>query len=149
MNKKISTTTAIFIIVVCAILAGGIVIWQYLAKEESELTTLPVLEKGEGETKEGEAQKIRTKNGDYFFVVLEANPTTGYQWEVDFNPDYIQLADREYVPSSPELVGSGGEEFFSFLALKSGETEITFSYLRPWEKETPPIDEKVYEIIIR
>lgn len=93
---------------------------------------------------------IETKNGDNFSVILETNPTTGYKWELDFDPIYIQLVDRKYTPRSQEpIVGAGGDETFNFLALKPGETEITFSYLRPWEREKPNIEEKLYKIIIR
>lgn len=96
-----------------------------------------------------EAQEgvLETKNGDNFSIVLEANPTTGYQWEIDFDSSYIQLVGREYTVSSPELLGSGGKETFNFLSVKSGETGITFSYLRPWEEGQPPIT-KIYKIII-
>ena len=97
----------------------------------------------------GKKDMVETKNNESFSVVLEANPTTGYQWELDFDSDYIQLLDTEYVPTSPELIGSGGQETFNFLALKSGKTEITFSYLRVWEKDKPPIKKKFYEIIIK
>lgn len=122
----------IITIVIVIIVVAGLGYWVY------QSVLMP-----EGET------KIETKKGDSFSVVLEANPTTGYEWEIDFDSDYIQLVERKYVPSSPELIGSGGEETFNFLALKSGETEITFSYLRAWEEDKPPIEKKVYEIIIR
>jgi len=95
-----------------------------------------------------ETQTIKTKKGDKFSVTLEANPTTGYQWESSFDDSFFQLTDKEYTPLRPELVGSGGIETFNFLALKSGNTEINFSYLRPWEEDTPPIEGRVYKIII-
>jgi inhibitor of cysteine peptidase len=93
-----------------------------------------------------ENQQIEAKNGEKFFVTLEANPTTGYGWQVDFDPVYIELLVKNYVPSSPELIGSGGEEIFEFLAKESGGTAITFSYQRPWEEES--IKEEIYEITI-
>jgi len=95
-----------------------------------------------------EDQTIITKNNDNFFIILEANPTTGYQWKADFESDYLELIKREYIDPSSELVGAGGDESFNFLALKSGQTEITFSYLRSWEKDIPPIEEKIYQITI-
>ena len=96
-----------------------------------------------------EETSIEIENGDNFSVILEANPTTGYQWEIYFEADYIQLVDKEYTPASSELIGGGGDEVFNFLALKSGQAEITFSYLRSWEKDTPAIEEKIYQIIIK
>ncbi|MBZ9569892.1 protease inhibitor I42 family protein [Patescibacteria group bacterium] len=92
-------------------------------------------------------QTIETKNGDEFSITLEANPTTGYQWELEFESDFVQLVERKYTPLSPEKVGSGGHETFNLLALKSGKTEIVFSYLRSWE-DKPPIESRFYEIII-
>jgi len=95
-----------------------------------------------------EVLNIDTKKGNNFFITLETNPTTGYQWELDFDNTYIELVNREYGTPPQEIIGAGGNETFAFLALKSGETEITFSYLRSWEQGNPPIEEKVYIIII-
>lgn len=91
---------------------------------------------------------IEIKNGDNFSIVLETNPTTGYEWQVDFDSVYLELVEQKYAPDSPELIGSGGKETFKFLAKKSGTIEITFSYLRLWE-EKEPIEKKIYEIIIK
>ena len=118
-------------------------LWEMFREEAGILEIKHSEEKTDGV----EVQIIETKKGDEFSVVLETNPTTGYQWEIDFDSDYIQLVDREYLPTAPELIGSGGQETFNFLALKSGETEMIFSYLRIWENE-PPIEEKIYNIII-
>ena len=95
----------------------------------------------------GAGDTIKVKNGDTFSVVLPSNPTTGYSWQVDFDFNYVQLTDSGYVTSNPVLVGSSGNETFEFLAVKSGQTEITFSYLRPWESK-PPLDTRVFKIII-
>ncbi|TSC95529.1 MAG: inhibitor of cysteine peptidase [Parcubacteria group bacterium Athens1014_10] len=94
---------------------------------------------------------IETKKGDNFYLILETNPSTGYQWETDFDSDYIKLKNRQYNPPSDEsIVGAGGDEIFNFIALKQGEVQITFSYLRPWEKEEPLITKKkIYDIIIK
>ena len=96
----------------------------------------------------GEDLTIETKNGENFSVILEANLTTGYEWMVDFDSAYVELIDKKYVPVFPELIGSGGEEIFEFLAKKSGTIEITFFYSRPWES-IQPIEKRGYEIIIK
>jgi len=93
-------------------------------------------------------ETIETEKGDNFSVALASNPTTGYEWELEFDSSYLRLIDREYTPSNPKLIGSGGEEKFNLLALKSGETEIKFSYLRPW-KEEKALKELVYKIVIK
>jgi len=93
---------------------------------------------------------INTEKDSKFSIALDSNPTTGYSWEVNFDSNYIQLDDRNFVSEASEgMVGVGGEEIFNFTALESGEIEITFSYLRPWEKDIEPIEKKVYNIIIK
>ena len=99
------------------------------------------------QAKSGEIIKI--KEGDEFSIVLGSNPSTGYQWELEFDSDYIQLIDKKYKQHKP-MPGSPSEVTFEFLGLKSGKTEISFSYLRPWLKEKEPaLEEKVFKIIIK
>ena len=95
----------------------------------------------------GTGDTIKVDKGGTFSVSLESNPTTGYSWQVDFDSNYVQLTDTRYVTSNPVLVGSSGNETFEFLAVNSGQTEIKFSYMRPWESK-PPLDTRVFKIII-
>lgn len=93
-------------------------------------------------------QIMDKKVGEEFSIILDANPTTGYQWSIDYDHEYLELMDRRYnSEASPEIVGAGGQEVFKFKALKSGITEIKFSYLRLWES-VQPIEEKIYLIEI-
>lgn len=95
----------------------------------------------------GTGDTIKTKKGDTFSVSLESNPTTGYSWQPQFDSNYVQLVNSGYIPSQPNLIGGSGKETFDFLALESGTTEITFSYMRPWESQ-PPLETRVFKIII-
>ena len=47
------------------------------------------------------------------------------------------------------MVGAGGVEFFRFKALKSGQTEITMVYRRPWEEPSPQDVTKVFVVKIK
>ncbi|MBD3282489.1 MAG: hypothetical protein GF387_02670, partial [Candidatus Portnoybacteria bacterium] len=97
-----------------------------------------------------ESQTIEAKEGGDFSIILNSNPSTGYQWNIDFDEEHIELLNRTYTSNANEgLVGSGGVEVFSFLAKKSGEARIVFSYLRSWEKDKDPLQEKTYIINIR
>jgi len=71
-------------------------------------------------------------------INLEGNPTTGYTWEYNIDVDGIIKEDsNQYKPkhATSGLVGSGGTYTWKFSSLKEGTAEITFKYLRPWEKE--------------
>lgn len=92
-------------------------------------------------------QDLAIENGKDFSISLDANLTTGYQWQVDFDYVFVEFLDVKYTPPSTELVGAGGVEKFDFKAIKSGEASIIFSYLRPWE-EKAPIKKIIYNLII-
>lgn len=73
-----------------------------------------------------------------FEIRLEANPTTGYKWEVSYDKGLLRLdkENHERDPSKPgNQVGVGGVTTFVFMPIKSGKTTIDFRYKRPWEKE--------------
>jgi predicted secreted protein len=92
---------------------------------------------------------INVKKGDTFKISLISNPTTGYQWNADFDENLIELVNTSYKADEPQLMGSGGAEIFEFKVLVSNaDTNIRFTYSRPWES-VPPIDEKSFEIKIK
>lgn len=81
-------------------------------------------------------------------VVLDSNPTTGYQWTKKESPEGIVNISQQYVPNEKNqaLVGIGGHEHFTITALKSGATTLTFSYKRSWEKD--PIKTKTLIVTV-
>jgi inhibitor of cysteine peptidase len=83
--------------------------------------------------------------------VLESNPTNGYSWELSqpLDKNYIALISAKYVPGQSKLIGAAGKEVWTFKALKPGKPVISFSYLRPWEKDEQPADKKEFRLIIR
>lgn len=92
---------------------------------------------------------INLKKGDTFKIILKSNPTTGYQWNADFDETLIELVNTSYKADEPQLMGSGGTEIFEFKIIGSNtDTNIRFTYARPWES-VPPIDEKSFEIKIK
>jgi len=86
-----------------------------------------------------------------FIIGLGSNPTTGYGWWESYDETMLEMVgDKTYemgAEAEEEVVGAGGVEFFTFRALKKGETEITLSYKRHWEEEG--IDQKVFAVDIR
>lgn len=69
-------------------------------------------------------------------VQLAGNPTTGYAWHLLASSKSFPLQKEEYVPSKPQLIGSGGVYHFYFTAdsFSVGKTfTLSFAYYRSWE----------------
>ena len=80
-------------------------------------------------------------------VELTGNPTTGYTWVCSLTPEgIVKEISNEYIPdpTEPGVTGSGGKFVFTFQAIKEGEAELLFSYLRPWEENVPALRTETY-----
>jgi inhibitor of cysteine peptidase len=97
------------------------------------------------------AEIIVAKEGEDFSIVLGSNFSTGYQWQFDYDSAYIELVDKKFeqAPHEPGMVGFGETGTYIFKGLKKGITQITATYLRPWEKDTPPMETKIYKVTIK
>ena len=95
-------------------------------------------------------QTINIAINQEFVIALGSNPTTGYSWQVSYDKDVLKLLESTYKPGEKAkqgVVGAGGIEYFRFETLKTGKTEITLVYKRPWEEEI--LDQKVFTVNIR
>jgi inhibitor of cysteine peptidase len=83
-------------------------------------------------------------------VTLEANPTTGYTWEVAKIDDSILylMGEAQFVPQSPD-VGAGGTQTFRFQAMSAGRTNLSLVYHRPWEPEEAPLKTFSLSVLVR
>ena len=91
---------------------------------------------------------INTSAGKQFTIVLDGNATTGYNWEESFDAALLKLAKKEYKEDNAKgVVGAGGKQYFTFEALKAGQTQVTLNYKRAWENE--PIEKKVFNVSIK
>jgi predicted secreted protein len=76
--------------------------------------------------------------GQTFTLVLNSNPTTGYEWILSSWDKYIIALDSsDFRSSNVNMVGSGGQQYFKFKALQPGSTELNLNYARPWESVQP------------
>ena len=66
---------------------------------------------------------------------LKENPTTGFQWNLTTSPGLVVTADH-YLPSAPQLTGSGGVRTWDMKAVQTGTQEIKAVYMRSWEPVT-------------
>ena len=105
---------------------------------------------GEVKTYTDPGQTINIGVNQEFVIALGSNPTTGYSWQESHDESILKLVEKTYKPGEEAqqgAVGAGGVEYFRFQALKTGGTEITLVYKRPWEEEI--LDQKVFTINIR
>ena len=95
------------------------------------------------------SQAIEIGIGKQFIIVLEANPTTGYGWEMDFDKGLLKLVQSEFKPAKAEagMVGVGGKQRFTFEEVKEGRTEVTLTYKRSWEQGFA--DQKTFVVYIK
>lgn len=89
---------------------------------------------------------------DALVVRLPANPSTGYSWQPSFSkPDIFKaLGSGTYeTAKTGNKVGVPMTVAWKLKAVKSGSLRITFTYIRPWEKNVPPAREVSWPVTIR
>jgi predicted secreted protein len=69
-----------------------------------------------------------------FNILLDSNPTTGYQWKLIWYPPFVRLINEIYIPDfHPQgMVGTGGKQVFTLIADYAGEGLLVFDYSTPW-----------------
>jgi inhibitor of cysteine peptidase len=99
------------------------------------------------EVKLGKADVGKTfdlAKGGALEITLEGNPTTGYLWSLLSGNDAVLKPVGDYTfkqDAAPAgMVGVGGKFTFKFQAVGAGAAQLKFGYLRPWEKNMPPVE---------
>ena len=99
--------------------------------------------------------------GERFDIRLDANPSTGFQWDIGTPLDekIVRLvgSDFQRAPApapasgaeSAPLVGQGGVETWRFEAVGPGRTTIELVYRRPWENDVAPVRRAAYAVDVR
>jgi inhibitor of cysteine peptidase len=127
--KKLLTLSVVLILVAGSLLAAGC--------------------RGKVQTYTDPGQRINVGTNQEFVIALNSNPTTGYDWEENYDDSMLILAGKEYRvgEKAAGLVGAGGTQYYRFRSVGSGSTEITLSYKRPWEEEV--LERKVFTVDIK
>lgn len=84
--------------------------------------------------------------GEPFTIELESNPTTGYQWDLEFDAELVRVLDRKVEPRATAF-GAGGTERFVVEPMRVGETAIRARYRRVWE--AAPVETQEFEVHVR
>ncbi len=90
-----------------------------------------------------DTKTVSVIKGKSIQIQLHWNITTGYAWQLkSLKGDALEQDGKlKYVanPGSRFVPGGGGKLIATFKAVKAGSGAIELVYLRPWEKDTPPI----------
>ena len=85
-----------------------------------------------------------------FEIVLPSNPSTGFDWVLQIGDSQVVTnKSHRFVPDSSGRVGVPGTTTWSLRTGNTGDTKLTFSYKRPWEKEVQPSRVEVFTINVR
>lgn len=80
-------------------------------------------------------QNITVRKGQEFTITLDSNPTSGFKWVPAFDTDTINIISHNFQPTSSILIGSSGQDVFTFKAISSGTTVLKMVYKRSWEQQ--------------
>lgn len=98
------------------------------------------------------ATPVELTVGQSMTVTLPGNPTTGFMWSVAKSADVVQVdvALEKVAPrSGPPLCGSPRATVATFTGLKAGQGIVTLIYARPWEKDTPPAQKRIFTVNVK
>ena len=97
-----------------------------------------------------DGHQVELQKGQSLEVSLEANPTTGYTWEVEELDEQILRAvgEPEFKPQS-DLMGAPGIQTLRFQAVGVGQTTLKLIYHRRWEKGVKPLQVYSAEVAVR
>ena len=122
-----------------------------VAPEKTHTVSVTINEGNQEPTKEYSDPNtpIDVKKGEDFLIVMESNPSTGYNWELAEEIDTSILRPetvRFGAPAKEDEVGAPVNEYWLFDALEAGSTKISFKYVRPWEKDVEPEKTAVFTV---
>jgi inhibitor of cysteine peptidase len=85
---------------------------------------------------------------DTFVIELEANPSTGYSWELagPLDEAIVVSLGSDHEAGDSDAVGAPGTQQLSFRAVGTGTTTIALQYVRPWETDVAPSETQDYTV---
>jgi inhibitor of cysteine peptidase len=92
-------------------------------------------------------QLITVTAGETFDLVLPANSSTGYRWDIvpEMDENLIEFVAQDYITEEPVMPGSGGVDVWTFRAINTGDTTIVLGYYPP-NNETDPDETVTFSI---
>ncbi len=92
---------------------------------------------------------VHLKQGDTLEIALDANPTTGYTWEVaPGSDDLVALQGEPQFKADTSALGSGGIMTLQFKAVKQGTAPLKLIYHRAFEAGVAPLQSFEVTIVV-
>ena len=119
------------------------------AKESTTTTTATTTTAAEGEVITASGP-IALAVGERATIRLDANPTTGYQWEPSAAPDeaVVRIVSDRYEGADSNVVGSGGTQEIVVEGTGAGTSTLELRYVRPWEEGAEPAETATFDITV-
>jgi predicted secreted protein len=94
---------------------------------------------------------IEVATGQEFSIILGANRTVGYHWDIAKPVDQgvIKLVRSDYKNENGGKATAGGKEVWTFKAIGEGKTKVTMKYIRPREKNTSGVKTVTFDIVVK
>lgn len=79
------------------------------------------------------------KLGESITHELDGNPTTGYKWQYKAEfPEIVKITEEILSENKDGMVGTPSKFKYKIEGVKTGSTQILFTYQRSWEKAVAP-----------
>ncbi|HMF77970.1 MAG TPA: protease inhibitor I42 family protein [Bryobacteraceae bacterium] len=120
----------------CAFLAQAFFSFAFDSHGSFSGVTLSGLTSDSSIAQSGNRKIVTLKRGETISIVLPSNQTTGYSWNLTPSSAShgLKRLGHKYQAPSTSLPGAGGQDFWTFQAESTGDTNLLFQYTRPWEK---------------
>jgi inhibitor of cysteine peptidase len=79
------------------------------------------------------AQSVTVETDQTIAVLVEENPTTGYQWEIEALTGPLTLVSSDFQPAAGATPGRGGRRTIVTRAGGRGSGELRIRSVRSWE----------------
>ena len=94
---------------------------------------------------------IEVATGQEFSIILGANRTVGYRWDIakPLDRGVVKPVRSDYKIENGGKAAAGGKEVWTFKAIGEGKTKIMMKYMRPQEKNTSGVKTVTFDIVVK
>ena len=103
-------------------------------------------------TEKDAGRTLQLDKGDTFTILVASNPTTGYGWDFGdprHDKQVVTVQEDKFIQPDEQLCGAPGKRSITFRAEGAGRTGLHLVYVRPWEKNKPPVQKFDLTVIVQ